>query len=73
MPALVDCDLLGTAETSNPDRDEGLRYCFGGDFREKECLRPCVPVDGSEKIPEARRDRQWADQVDTHMRKTCRL
>ena len=73
LPALVGCDLLVTAETSNPDGDEGLRDCFGGDLRERECLRPTsVSVDGSETVPEARRDRHWAGQVDTHMRKTCR-
>jgi len=40
LPALVGCDLLGTAETSNPDGDEGFRDCFGGDVRRRECLRP---------------------------------
>jgi len=69
LPALVGCDLLGTAAKSNPVRGEGLRDCFGGDLRE----RPMgVPVDGSETVPEARTNRQWADQVDTHIRKTCR-
>ena len=73
LPALVGCDLMGTAETSNPDGDEGLRDCFGGDLRERKCLRPTgVPVYGSETVPEARRDRQCRDQVDTHIRKTCR-
>ena len=73
LPALVGCDLLGTAEKSNPDGDEDLRDCFGGDLRERECLRSTgVPLEGSETVPEARRERQWADQVDTHMRKTCR-
>ena len=69
MPALVGCDLLGTAEKSNPDGGEGLRDCFGGDLRGSTTG---VPVDGSETVPEARRDRQWTDQVDTHMRKMCR-
>ena len=73
LPAPVGCDLLGTAETSNPDGDEGFSDCFGGDVRQRECLKPTgVSVDGSETVPEARRDRQRPDHVDTHMRETCR-
>jgi hypothetical protein len=73
LPALVGCDLLGTTETRNPDRDEGFSYGFGGDFRQRECLRPTgVSVDGSETVPEARRDRQRPDQVDMHMTESCR-
>jgi hypothetical protein len=73
LPAIVGCNLLGTAETSNPDGDEGLRDCFCGDLREWVCLRPAgVSVDGSETVPETRKDRQGPDQVDMHMRETCR-
>jgi hypothetical protein len=72
LPALVGGDLLRTAETSNPDRDESLSYCFCGDLRERECLRPTgVSVDGSETVPEAGSDRQRPDQVDMHMREMC--
>jgi len=71
LPALIGCDLLGTAETSNPDGDEGLSNCFGGDVRQRECLRPTgVSVDGSETVPETKRDRQRPHQVDMHMRET---
>ena len=71
--ALVGCNLQGAAETSNPDRDEGLSDRFGCDGRKRECLRPTyVSVDGGETVPEAGRDRQWPDQVDMHMRKTGR-
>jgi hypothetical protein len=70
LPDLVGCDLLGTTKTRNPDRDEGFSDCFGGDVRQRDCLRPTgVSVDGSETVPEARRDRP--DQVDMHMRETC--
>jgi hypothetical protein len=63
-PALVGCDLLGTAETSNPDGDKGLSNCLCGDLRDRECLRPMgVSVEGSETVPETRRDRQRPDQV----------
>jgi len=31
---------MGTADTRNPDGDEGLKHCFGGDLRGRECLRP---------------------------------
>ena len=71
LPALVGCNLLGAAETSNSDSDEGLSDCFGGDVRKRERLRPtCVSVDGGETVPEAGRDRQRPDQVDMHMRET---
>jgi hypothetical protein len=33
LPALVGCDLLGTAETSNPDGNESFSDCLGGDVR----------------------------------------
>jgi hypothetical protein len=33
LRALVSCDLMGTAEMSNPDGDEGFSYCFSGDVR----------------------------------------
>ena len=73
LPTLVGCDLLGTAETSNPDGDEGFSDCFGGKVRQRECLRPMgVSVDSSETVPEARIDRQRPHQVDMHMRETCR-
>jgi hypothetical protein len=36
--ALVGGDLLRTAETSNPDGDEGLSYCFCGDLFAR-CLK----------------------------------
>ena len=36
LPALFGCDLLWTAETSNPDGDEGFSDFFGGDVS----LRP---------------------------------
>ena len=72
MPALVGCDLLGTAETSDPDGDEGFSNCFDSDIRQRECLRPtCVSVDGSDTVPEARRDRQLPNQVYMHMREMC--
>ena len=59
MPALVGCDLLGAAETRNPNGDEGFSDCFGGDVRERECLRSTgVPVDGSEAVPEDRTHKQ---------------
>jgi len=65
--------LLGAAETGNPDRDEGLSDCFGGNVRQRECLRPtCVSVDGSETVLEAGGVRQQPDQVDMHGRETCR-
>ena len=71
--ALVSCDLLGTAEMSNSDGDEGFSNCFGGDVRQRECLRPMgVSVEGSETVPEARRGRQRPHQVNKHMRETCR-
>jgi hypothetical protein len=61
---------MGTSDKRNPDGDEGLRDCFGSDLR-KECLRPKgKSVDGSETIPEVRRDRQRPDQVNMDMRKT---
>jgi len=72
LPALVGCYLLGAAETSNQYRDEGLSDCFGGNARQRECLRPCVSVDGSETVPKAGGDRQRPDQVDMHMRETSR-
>jgi hypothetical protein len=53
LPAFVGCDLLVTAETSNPDGDEDLRDCLGTalPLRERECLGPSgLPVDGSETI-----------------------
>jgi hypothetical protein len=69
MSALVGGDLLRTVETSNPRGDESLSDCFGGDMRQKECLRPKgVSVDGSETVPETSRDRQRPDQVDMLMR-----
>jgi hypothetical protein len=72
LSVLVGYDLLGTADKSNPDGDEGLIDFFGGDLKE-ECLRPKgKSVDGSETMPEVRRDRQRPDQVDMLMRKTCR-
>ena len=58
---------------SNPDRDEGFSDCFGGDIRQRECIRPMgISVDGSETVPEARRDRHRPDQVNMHMRETYR-
>jgi len=64
---------MGTAKMSNPDRDEGFSDCFGGDIRQRECIRPMgISVDGSETVPEARGDRQWPEQVSMHMRQTCR-
>ena len=33
LPALVGCELLGAAETSNPKSDEGFSDFFGGDVR----------------------------------------
>ena len=73
MSALVGSDLLGTAKTSNPDGDEGFSDCFGGDVRQRECLRPTgVSVDGGETVPEARRHRQRPYQVNIHMRETGR-
>jgi hypothetical protein len=73
LPALVGCDLLGTAETSNPDGDVGFSDCFGGDVRRWECLRPMgVSVDGSGTVLEARRNMQRPHQVDMHTRETCR-
>ena len=73
LPALVVCNLLGAAEMSNPDRDKGLSDRFGGDVKHTECLRPkCVSVDGGNLLPEAGRYRQRPDQVDMHMRETCR-
>ena len=40
---------------------------------ERECLRPTgVSVDGSETVPEARRDRQRPHQVNMHVRGMCR-
>jgi len=72
LPAVVGCDLLGTAEMSNPDGDEGFSDCFGGDVRQRECLRPMdVSVDGSETVLEARGNRQRPDQANMHMRQTC--
>jgi len=65
--------LLGAAETSNPEKDEGLSNCISGNVRQRGCLRStCVSVDGSETVPEAGGDRQRPDQVDVHMRETCR-
>ena len=73
LPALICCDMLGTAKTSDPDGDEGFSDCFGGDVRQRECLRPTgLSVDGSVTVPEARRDRQWPNQVDMHMREAFR-
>jgi len=70
LPALVVCDLLGTAETSNPDGDEGFSHCFGVDVRRRECLRPTgVSVGGSEIMLEARRERQRSLQVDMQREK----
>jgi hypothetical protein len=72
LPALIGCDLLETAETSNPGGDEGFSDCCGGDFRQRECLRPTgVSVDDSEAVPEARRPRQRPYQVNMHMTETC--
>jgi hypothetical protein len=72
LSVLVGCDLLGTADKSNPDRDKGLGDFFGSDLRE-ECLGPKgKSIDGSETIPEVRRNRQRPDQVNMHMQKTCR-
>jgi hypothetical protein len=57
FPALVGCDLLGTAETSNPGVDKGLNDGFGGCLRERQCLRePDVSIDGSEPATDTRRD-----------------
>jgi len=54
---------------SNPDADEGFSNCFGGDVRQRECLRPTgVSVDGSETVLVARRDRQRPHQVNVHER-----
>jgi len=62
-------DLLGETETSNPDGDKGFSDCFGGDVRQRDCLRStCISIDGSETVPEARRNRQRPDQIDMHMR-----
>jgi len=73
LPALVGCDLLGAAETGNPDRDEGLSDCFGGNVSQRESLKPtCVSVDGCETVPEAGRNRQRPDQVEMHKRETRR-
>ena len=73
MPALVGYDLLGTAETGNPDGDEGFSDSFGGDVRQRGCLRPMgISVDGGEAVPEARRHRQSPYQGNMHMRETCR-
>jgi hypothetical protein len=64
--------LLGIAEKNNPDGDEGFSDCFSSDVRKRECLKPMgVSVDGSETVPEARRDRQQPDQVNMHMREMC--
>jgi len=68
LPAVVGCDLLWTAESSNPDGDEGFSDCFGDDVRQRECLRPTgVSVDGNEAVPVDRRDRPQPEQVDMHM------
>jgi len=73
LPTLFGCDLLGATETSNADGDKGFGDCFGGDVKERDCLRPTyISIDGFETVPEARRNRQLSDQVDRHVGETCR-
>jgi len=46
---------------SNPDGDEGLRYCFGGDERERESASDQRVYLSMAVRQYARRDLQWAE------------